>query len=146
MKKVFLVILAMSFAQGAEALTLKEKKEKVEWEKSLSNPETSYMDEFNEKCGYSLPVTFEEKMIPAFLKTNANGAAFCDHARYAMAYMCDDPISKAEIAKKVKRVSCKLGKDREITMKLNNGEFIFTIGVTSTNLDKEVKAFLENNL
>ena len=51
-----------------------------------------------------------------------------------------------ELAKKIKKITCKLGKADEATFKLNGTELIFTVGLGASNLDDKSKKFFEANL
>ena len=143
MKKLFVLVLALSFATPAFALTLKEKKQVQAWNDYLKDESQSYVKSFKDKCGYDLPVTMEEKFATPFMEANTNAASYCDSPRSAMSGMCEDATSKDSIAKQVKKVDCKLGEKGKVNIKLTGTTLTFTVGVEAANLDDAVKTFLE---
>ena len=141
---MFIISLVL-ITTTASALTLKEKKQWAEWQEELTS-DSSYSKTFKEKCGYDLPVKMEEKFVTPFMEANTSATAYCDAARSAMSSMCADKTSKEEITKKVKSVSCKLGKAEEASFKLNGTNLEFTVGLGASNLEDKTKSWLENNL
>ena len=131
----------------ANALTLKEKKKAEEWKAYLEDASQSYTKSFEDKCGYKLPVTFDEKMVTPFMEANSHLGSYCDSARSAMSGMCDEKLSKEAISKKIKKVSCKLaaGKD-ELKFDLKGTELVVTFNTGSSNMESKAKEFLENKL
>lgn len=145
MKQITLIaLLALSFS--AQALTLKEKKQMGEWRAYLASESESYVKTTKDKCGIDIPVTMEDAFATPFMTASANAASYCDATRSAISTMCNDATSKAEIVKKVKKITCKLGKEKEKTFKFNGTELVFTVGLNASNLDEAVTKFLEDNL
>lgn len=144
--KYMTLIALFALTISAHALTLNEKKKFAEWKAELSEPEKSSGKLVKDKCGISLPATIEEAFIVPFMTENTDPASYCDAARSAIASMCEDALSKAEIAKKIKKITCKLGKKEEKTLKFSGTELIFTFGLGASNLEEAVKTFLGNNL
>lgn len=145
MKKLILVLAAVA-TSSAMALTLKEQKQYKEWQKYLTDPDSSYVKTVKDKCGFDIPVTLEEKMVPSFMASNTHAGSYCDSTRSAIAGMCEDDTSKGAIKKNVKKVECKLGADGKVDFKLAAGTLTMTVGQGATNLDQKVKEYLENNL
>ena len=146
MKKITLIAAVLTVAFGAQALTLKEKKQMGEWKTYLTDASQSYVKTAKDNCGYDIPVTIDEAFVTPFMTANANAASYCDTPRSVLSSMCTDPTSKAEIVKKVKKITCKLGKPDEKSLKFNGTEVIFTVGVSASNLDEAAKTFFENKL
>ncbi len=145
MKHVFIVLsLVLSFQ--VSALTLKEKKQFAEWQDYMKSDSSSYIKTFKDKCGYDMPVTIDEKFVTPFMEANTSAPAYCDTPRSVMSSMCDDKLSKEAISKKIKAVTCKLGKGEEASYKFNGSTLEFTVGLGASNLDDKTKAWLENNL
>lgn len=145
--KMFLSIISVfSISLSAQALTLAEKKQIAKWKEDIGSSTEYSSEQFKKKCGYDMPVSLDEKMVTPFMADNSSLPAFCDSPRSVMASMCDDAISKTEITKKVKKVTCLLGKKGEISYKLNGTELVYTVGLGASNLDEAAKKFLENNL
>lgn len=146
MKKQIIALAVFAVAVSASALTLKEKKQFADWQTYLKSADQSYVKTVKDKCGIDIPVTLEEKFTTPFMEKNANAASYCDAPRSTLASMCDDATSKTEIVKKVKKITCKLGKPDEATFKLSGTELVFTVGVSASNLDEKAKEFFEKNL
>ncbi len=146
MKTMMMAFIAIAIAGSAQALTLKEKKQLADWKTYLTSADQSYVKSVKDKCGIDIPVSIEEKFTTTFMAENANAASYCDTPRSTLSSMCDDATSKAEIVKKVKKITCKLGKAEEATFKLSGTELIFTVGVKASNLDEKAKEFFEKNL
>ena len=145
MKHVF-IVLALVISAQASALTLKERKQFADWQEYLKSESSSYIKTFKDKCGYDMPVTMEDKFVTPFMEANTSAPSYCDSPRSVMASMCDDKLSKEAISKKIKAVTCKLGKAEEASFKLNGSTLEFTVGLGASNLDDKAKAWLENNL
>ena len=146
MKKIALVIAVLAAAVVVQAQTAKETKQMLEWKAYLTDASQSYMKTAKDKCGFDIPVTMEPKFAAPFMTANANAASYCDTPRSALSSLCDDPTYKAAIVKKVKKISCKLGKPDEKSLKFNGTEVIFTVGVSASNLDEAAKKFFEDKL
>ena len=147
MRILILLSLVLGFSFSAQALTLKEKQKLEYYKKQLTDPSgDNYLKTFKEKCGYDLPVTFDEKMITPFLAENTSVSAYCDAPRSSLSGMCDDATAKDAIKGKIKKVSCKLGKKEEKAIKLVNGDLQFTVGLGAGNLDEFIRTWAENNL
>jgi hypothetical protein len=80
------------------------------------------------------------------MEANTNAASYCDSALSAIARLCKDDASKAELKQKVKKLNCKLGKGKEAKLALSGGTLDFTVGLDAANLDDVVKDWLENHL
>jgi hypothetical protein len=145
-RTLLVLTIALGFVSSAFALTLKEKQYNEMVKKTLSDPGHSYVKSFKDKCGYDLPVAFEEKMIKPFMEANTRLYSFCDAPRGTLSGMCEDATAKTAIKEKIKKVSCKLGKADEKSLKLVNGELQWTVGLGASNLDDFVKNWTENNL
>ncbi len=143
--KKFIVLLVL-VSTSVSALTLKEKKQWVEWQDYMTNKDSSYIGTFKEKCGYDLPVKMEEKFVTPFMEANTSAPSYCDSPRSTMSSMCADKTSKDAIAGKIKAVECKLGKPEEVSFKFNGSTLVFTVGLGASNLDDKIKTWLENNL
>ncbi|MES2525672.1 MAG: hypothetical protein V4598_01240 [Bdellovibrionota bacterium] len=143
--KKFIVLLAL-VTTTASALTLKEKKQFAEWQEYLTSESSSYVKWTKDKCGYDIPVKMEEAFVTPFMTENTNAASYCDSAREAIQSMCEDKMSKDAISKKIKSISCKLGKKEEIAYKINGSVLEFTVGIGAANLKDKTKEWLENNL
>ncbi len=146
MKKHIIGLVVLAIAGSAQALTLKEKKQYADWQAYLKDEGQSYVKTVKEKCGYEIPVTLEDKFTTPFMTENANAASYCDTPRSTLASMCGDATAKTEITKKVKKITCKLGKADEASFKFSGTELVFTVGVKASNLDDKAKKFFENNL
>jgi hypothetical protein len=145
MKKIILAA-AVVITSSAMALTLKEQKQFKQWQAYLTDASQSYVQSVQEKCGYAIPLTMEDKFVTPFMTENANAASYCDSTRSTISSMCDDATSKAAIKKNIKKINCKLGKKEEASYKLAGGTLTFTVGVGASNLENKAKEFLENNL
>lgn len=145
--KKFIVLLAL-ISTSVSALTLKEKKQLADWQTGLDAVDSSeyYRGHFKTKCGYDMPLKLDEKFVTPFMEANTSAAAYCDAARSSMSSMCDDKMSKEAISKKIKSISCKLGKPEEASLKIAGSTLEFTVGLGAANLDQKVREFLENNL
>lgn len=143
--KLLAIALTFAVTTSTFALTLKEKKQFADWQDYLKG-DSSYAKTVKEKCGYDMPVKMEESFTTPFMTENANAASYCDSAREAIGYMCQDKMSKDAISKKVKSISCKLGKKEEVAFKLNGTTLEFTVGYGAANLSDKTKEWLENNL
>ena len=146
MRLLLIVSLIAGFAGSAHALTLKEKQKKEYWAKELADEKSHEVKDFKAKCGYDIPIAFEDKMVTTFLEKNTSLSSYCGAPRDAMRGMCKDETAKKEITAKVKKITCKLGGEKEKLFKLEGGEFILTVGPGATNLEREIKEWLENNL
>lgn len=146
MRLLLIVSLMVGFASAAHALTLKEKQKKESWTKELADEKNYEVKEFKAKCGYDIPITFEDKMVTAFLEKNTDLPSYCGAPRDAMRGMCKDETAKKEITAKVKKITCKLGAEKEKSFKLENGELILTVAPGATNLEQEATKWFENNL
>jgi len=143
----FLVFLTtLSIAICASAMTLKERKQLRLWQEELSDPKKSYNELVLRHCGVTLPITLEDKLAVAFVEAHTSASGYCESPRSAIYKMCQDPTSKEAIVAKIKKISCKLGKEKEVSFKLNGPELVMTVGLGAPNLDEKTKEFLENNL
>ena len=129
MKKHLVALVIFAIAGSAQALTLKEKKQFADWQAYLKDGSQSYVKTVKEKCGFEIPVTLDEKFTTPFMEKNANAASYCDTPRSTLSSMCGDATAKNEITKKVKKITCKLGKPDEATFKFSGTELVFTVGV-----------------
>jgi hypothetical protein len=146
MKKT-MMIAALALACGtATALTLKEQKQFKAWQDYLKDPDQSYVKSVKDKCGYDIPLSMGQEFVTPFMKDNASAPSYCDSTRGTISGMCEDETSKTAIKKNIKKIECKLGKEKETAFKLANGTFTFTVGVNASNLDSKIKEWLENNL
>jgi hypothetical protein len=145
MKNMLLVLATVLVAQPAFALTLKEKKQLAAWNEQVKGAD-SHVAQVKQKCGFDLAVSLDEKMLAPFMAENTSAAAYCDSGASAIAGLCEDPASKAEIVKKVKKVDCKNGKAGEAAIALKGSTLEIAVGPGTSNLDEKVKTFLENNL
>lgn len=144
--KKFAVALALVVSTSAFALTLKEKKQYADWQAYLTSESDSYVKWFKDKCGYDMPVKMGEEFVTPFMAANSNAASYCDSVRSKMSSMCEDKLSKEAISKKIKSVTCKLGKEGQADFKLNGTTLEFTVGLNASNLEDKAKEWLENNL
>lgn len=146
--KMFLSLVALfSISLSAQALTLAEKKQYASWKEEMGDASKTYsLERFKKNCGYDMPVSLDEKMVTPFMAANASLTSYCDSPRSVLGSMCEDATSKAEIVKKVKKITCLLGKKGEISYKLNGTEVVYTVGLDAANLDDAAKKFFENNL
>lgn len=145
MKHVFIATVLV-VSTSAFALTLKEKKQFAEWQDYLKSESSSYVKWTKDKCGYDIPVKMDEAFTTPFMEANTNAASYCDSARDAIQYMCEDKTSKEAITAKIKSIHCKLGKKEEASYKLNGTTLEFTVGLGAPNLRDKTKEWLENNL
>ena len=144
--KLLIILTIAAGALGAHALTLKEKKQFEEWKTQLKEPYVSSGKSIKDLCGADIPATLDESMVTPFMTENTNAASFCREIYSALSSMCGDATAKAEISKKIKKISCKLGKDNEVTYKLNGNELVMTVGVKANNISTKTTKFIEDNL
>lgn len=145
MKYAVIAFLTLN-AAAASALSLKEQKEAKYVKDYMADESKGYKAAMKKNCGFDLPTTVDEKMIPVFMAANRSLVSYCDTPRSTLASMCEDATSKESIVKNVKRTECKLGKKDELSFKLEKGTLIFTTGTDSYNHDAKLKEWLENNL
>ena len=146
MKTTIAAALFFVVSSSAFAMNLAEKKQFAEWQAYLTDASQSHVETAKKNCGYDIPVTIEDKFTTPFMAANTSAASYCDSARSTISDMCQDAMSKAEITKKIKKITCKLGKAEEATFKLNGTELVFTVGLGASNLEQKTKKFLESNL
>jgi hypothetical protein len=144
--RMLLIVSFVFGASAAQALTLKEKQKKEYYSKELADPKKFEVKQFKELCGYDLPITFEDQMVTVFMEKNTSLSSYCGAPRDAMRNMCKDKIAKEAISSKIKKITCKLGQEKQKEFKLENGELTFTVGIGAPNLQQEAKKWLENNL
>ncbi len=150
--KYFLILAIVTFGLSFEsqALNIKEKKQLKAWKQYMDDPSQSYGKWFKDKCGYDLPVVIDEGLVKPFMAANTSAASYCDSPRSVMQAMCGDKDMKEivlpEFKKKIKKVVCKMSNDKELTLKIEKGALTMMVKPGTSNLDKKVKDFLENNL
>jgi hypothetical protein len=144
--KLFISILLSFVCFSAIALTPKEAEKFKEWQDYLKDPKQSYSERVKTNCGYEIPITIEEKFVTPFMTANTSAPAYCDATRSAIASLCKRDVIKPYVVRNIKKIDCKLGKEKEIGFKLAGGTFTFTVGLHTPNLDEKVKEYLENNM
>ncbi len=150
MKKItVLIILALSISSLADGLKAKERIQYEEWVKYLTDIKdgASYGKLVVKNCGYDIKVSLPESFVTPFMRANTSAASYCDAPRTVLSSMCEtNPIYKKAITEKIKKITCKLGKAEEKTLKLSGTELIFTVGLGASNLEEATKNFLEEAL
>lgn len=143
MKAAMSLLVLATFAFGAQALSLKEKKQMGDWNKEITG-EDGYSAKVKANCGTAIPVKLEENVAGPFMAENTSASSYCNSVPSTIATMCEDATSKAEIVKKIKAVTCKLGKEGKLSM--SGTTVVFEMKPGMANLDEKVKTFLEGAL
>ena len=140
-------LLAFALSTPALALTLGEKNQLAEWNQYMA--EEGYGEHFKKHCGYDMPVTLDESLVPPFVAQNTSASSYCDEVRGTMYSMCEEsPISKEAIAGKIKALSCqyKEGETKGSFAITPEGTLTFSFDVGTPNIGEITKAYLEKNL
>lgn len=143
MKAAMSLLVLATFAFGAQALSLKEKKQMGDWNKEITG-EDGYAAKVKAACGVAIPVKLEESVAAPFMAENTSASAYCNTIPSTLASMCEDEASKTEIAKKIKAVTCTKGTESKFSMK--GTTLVFEMKPGTGNLDQKVKTYLEGAL
>jgi hypothetical protein len=144
MKILSLALLALILTSPAHALTDKEKRQMKAWNDYLESDSQSSAKRATEKCGFVVPTKLDDAFATSFIKATAHAGDYCDSVRSAVADYCGDEIGKSSVKEKIKKISCKLGKDSEVSFKLVSGDLQATLGLNAGNIKDKTKEFLEN--
>jgi hypothetical protein len=131
------------------ALTLGERNEMQKWRTSFTDGSGDmHVEYFQQRCGYTLPVTLDDSLAAPFMAKHSNAAGYCDAALSEMGGMCEESaISKEAIATKVKALHCRYSAGDKGSFTLSpEGVLDFSFDVDSSNLEDKTKEFLEKNL
>jgi len=143
MKAALSLLVLATFAFGAQALSLKEKKQMADWNKELTG-EDGHMATVKKNCGTNIPVKLDENVITPFMSADTSAAAYCDEVVSTVATLCEDATTKEELVKKIKSISCVRGTSSNF--KMNGTTLVFEMAPGTANLSEKAKKYIEGAL
>ena len=142
MFKVVVFAILLPFAINSHALTIAEKRAKATWEESLK----SYIALAKIKCDVDIPGTIDDQLVPPFVAARRQVGSYCGATYEALRNLCEDPIAKTEVAKRIKSVKCVLGKTKDVEAKLEGTTLVVSFVVESVNIAAKVMKYLKASI
>ena len=142
--KLVLLALAIVGSTTAFAQNLAQRKQLADWRKELTEKEKW----LEKKCGTHIPAEMDGAWVSSgFLEAHTSGSGYCESLTSAVAGLCErDEISKEAIAKQIKKITCKPGKEKEQVFSFEGSTFVGRLGMNAPNITDNARKWLENNL
>ena len=145
MKKMILAMV-LTFAAGSVFAGAKEDKFKDAALKEIADVKPT----MTTKCGSKIEVKLDDATIPSFMKADRSPGGYCKQAMDGFESACEDATYKAAVAKKVKKLNCKLASkdDYPVEFKFDEKSGALDVGLSpkSGEVQSQTKKFLEDNM